>query len=108
MDRRPLSQRRQVFLADASAPQEPNQDIRNITEQDQQIEGGHEQQENPGEECSGGYEERPERPASHYPRSIAAPTAAAGIPATITTVQTALGPNRPISGPILPDAGSGI
>ncbi len=34
------------------------------------------------------------------PRSIAAPIAAAGIPAIITTIQATPGPNRPISGPM--------
>ena len=41
------------------------------------------------------------------PRSIAAPTAAAGIPAIITTIQATPGPNRPTNGPIAVGHGFG-
>ena len=40
-------------------------------------------------------------------RSIAAPSAAAGIPASITTIQATPGPNRPITGPAPLDTVSG-
>ncbi|HEX6383431.1 MAG TPA: hypothetical protein VF177_02065 [Anaerolineae bacterium] len=60
-----MSQRLQIGLAELGASEEAEDGIGDITELDQQVEGGHEQQEYPGEQCSGSYEERPERPASH-------------------------------------------
>ena len=57
--------------ANLSPGDEPKDNIGEITDLDQQVEAGHEQQEDPGEQCSGNDEEPSDRPA--LPPAIPAP-----------------------------------
>lgn len=65
MHQRPLGPSCQIRLAELGATEELNKAEGYVAEHDQQIHAGHEQQECPGEQCSGCYEKNPQRPAVH-------------------------------------------